>query len=242
MNLFIPAFMCLLLLILHSYVFRGKGITLFFFGSCYVIHVLKGLVDARNLDWDYLPLMNFLKLTYKGIPYGSYLFGIPIGWVFAQYISWCIAEGILRNTSRKRGSFFPTIALSILGTGLIGVCIEKVNEGMNWWQWAPDERVNFSVYFMVWALWSILFYYFFFISYIKGPNKWVLRVGAFTFLILFTFVLYRAALTFEAVTRLVLVLVLVVFSHIFLYFVDSIKLKPMLRRDMKAYEAGQSKL
>lgn len=192
MSLFLPSFICVLLLIAHSLVFRGWRVTLAFFGLCYVVKVLKCLGDSVPATRDYFPLTNFLpQLTYKGIPYGSYLFVIPIGWIFAHYIAWCIAEAILRNKPNKRNAFFPTVALSILGTGLIGICMEKVNEGIGWWRWEPHVQTNIAQYFSVWTLWSIMFYYFFFMLFLDIKRKAVNKIAAaYSFIFIGAFCLY----------------------------------------------------
>jgi len=224
MRLFLPSFICVLILILHSYYFRGWRITLLFFGSCYAIKVLKCLGDSNPVTRDYYPTMDFLGLTYHGIPYGSYLFVIPVGWLFAHYVAWCIAEATLKNKPKKHDAFFPIIALSILGTGLVGVCMESVNEALHWWRWEPHVQTNAAQYFSVWTLWSVMFYYFFFIFYIKGPRQKTLNIAAFVYVILF-FISIRVYVSFKAV--MTLVYALMIFGQIPLYFLNVPKLRPM---------------
>lgn len=227
MLLLIPSAICLLLLVVHSYVYRGWRITLTFFGWCYVIRVLKCIGDAMPGHNDYWPLMDFL--TIKGRPMGAFLFVVPIGWMFAHYISWCVAEAILRNKPKKRDALFPMAALSILGVGLIGICMEKVNEAMHWWQWASYLKPSSLLYFLVWTLWPLQFFYFFFIFYLKGPSKKALHIGAISWYI-FTLIVWGFLWQmFRFWTTLFLGVLL--FAHIFLYFANSVKLQP-LRKDI----------
>jgi len=232
MRLFLPSFICVLILILHSYIFRGKRITFVFFVSCYVMKALKCISDALPAQPDYMPTTDFLGLNVGGKPLGSYLFVIPIGWIFAHYISWCIAEAILKNNPNKRDAFFPTVVLSIFGTGLVGLCMEKVNEGILWWQWAPHAKTGATIYFLIWALWSIMFYYFFFILHIKGPKKRTLRIGAAVYIVLF--MAFLAPFPFYPQLRWAYIAFIL--AQIPLFFINSVKLQPMRKEYIEAKE------
>lgn len=230
MSLFLPSFICVVLLFIHSYVFRGKKITLFFFVSCYAMKFFKALLDSVEKPPYYYPSFNFLGLSHNGVPYGSYFFVIPIGWIFAHYIAWCIAESILRNNPKKRDALFPVAVLSIVGSGLIGVCMEKVNEGVGWWIWGPHAKTSTLAYFGIWVLWSIMFYYFFFIFYIGGPGGRKSRGYAIAYLVTFLFLLVLLAVFPPVMNWFFRFLVI---AQIPLFFVNSVKLRPMRKEMLK---------
>lgn len=222
MSLFLPSFICVVLLFVHSYVFRGKKITLFFFISCYAMKFLKALLDSLEKPPYYYPTFDFLWLSHSGVPYGSYFFVIPIGWIFAHYTAWCIAEAILQNSPKKHDALFPIAVLSIFGSGLIGVCMEKVNEGVGWWIWGPHAKTSTLSYFGIWVLWSIMFYYFFFAFYVSGSQK--SHRYAIAYIITFSFLLVMLAIFPPVVNWIFRLLVI---AQIPLFFINSVKLRPM---------------
>ncbi|MFH1537339.1 MAG: hypothetical protein ABIH66_00175 [bacterium] len=231
MRLFLPSFLCVALLFAHSYVFRGKKITFSFFGWCYLIKALKALADSNPEQRDYFPLDSVFGLTHNGIPYDTYLLVLPIGWIFAHYVSWCIAEAILRQNPKKRNAYFPIVILSIIGTTLVGLCMEYVNNGVGWWRWEAHIQQNAFQYMAVWATWSIMFFYFFFMFHIKGPDPRRLRIGAYAYIILFFASVGIYANVAPGLMQFVYVMMFI--AQVPLYFFNSVKLKPMLKEDIE---------
>lgn len=133
-----PVFVATALLVLHSWLFRGRRNTLLFWGAGYVVAFCRELA-YQNI----FPSYRFTGAQFK-------LFNVPLtipaGWLFEAYISLYLAqiimgadlasitEGEARMTPKRYGArVLPIIGLSCVVTGTIAFAIENTAVRMHWW-------------------------------------------------------------------------------------------------------------
>lgn len=134
-----PVFAATLLLIVHSWLYRGRRNTLIFWGLGYLVAFGRELI-YQNL----FPAYRFTGADFK-------LFNVPLtipaGWLFETYISLYVAQFILgadlstlsggeeRMTAKRYGErVLPVVTLACVVTGTIACAIENIAVKMHWWQ------------------------------------------------------------------------------------------------------------
>lgn len=131
-----------ILLVVHCYKTRGKFFTLKIFGGGMAIFVAKEIQNQLNQPQRYEAgeaAFNFL-----GVPWA-----VVMGWIFAIYIGWVMAEKILRKLSPKRyGSVFPTIAITSMVVFTISLAMEVTGTQMRWWIWTAERANAFRPLFL----------------------------------------------------------------------------------------------
>ncbi len=126
------------LLMLHSYILRGPRITFNFFFFTFLCAFRKErilLTFAPRCPYEYLN---------SGISIFWSVLSATIGWLFAFYIAWTLAEEILKKRFiflEKR--IFITLLLTGLIIGSISYCLESTGIALNWWRWKfTDYRLT----------------------------------------------------------------------------------------------------
>ncbi len=136
------AVIALVFLIAHCYVYRGLRITLTFFISCFLYGIFK-----ENAIYYIEGVLSHAKPPYEVINPVLLIFHAPlvvcIGWLFALYTSWSLAERILRKIELFDGKIFPTLLLGALITAAVSYCVEATGIAAGWWRWAKSD-IRFS--------------------------------------------------------------------------------------------------
>ena len=129
-----------IILFYHSCKTRGLTNAIKIFGLGIAGFVIKEIENRINEPVRYVPGED-----------AFYLFGVPIvvvmGWIFALYIGWQMAEGILDRFSPKAsGKLFPTIAVASVIVGAIALIMEVhgTNPNIDWWQWKASGMLAFE--------------------------------------------------------------------------------------------------
>ena len=130
------------LLFYHSLKLRGwNNATKIFLGGV-TIFVLKELENQFNIPIRYETSDQALR--FAGVPVI-----VVMGWIFAIYIGWQMAELILaRFFPKKSGHVFPIISLASIITFTIALTMEVHGTQIGWWNWTADEIVNFEPDFL----------------------------------------------------------------------------------------------
>lgn len=141
--LMIPSSLLLLLLFLHSWHYRGRRVTLVFFGACFAFGVLRGntiyhiitnLLGGSSLP--YLMVQPVVKIWQASIQE-------CVGWIFALYLSWCVAERILTRGGSDRVPLFRLIGMASLLMGAVAYAVEAAAAAVHWWVWTIPIRNPF---------------------------------------------------------------------------------------------------
>jgi len=140
------AVIALVFLIAHCYLYRGLRITLTFFISCFLYGIFK-----ENAIYYIEGVLSHAKPPYEVINPVLLIFHAPlvvcIGWLFALYTSWSLAEGILKKTKFFSGKLFPTLLLGGLIAASISYCVEATGIVIGWWRWTIiDTRLAGFLY------------------------------------------------------------------------------------------------
>jgi uncharacterized membrane protein YeaQ/YmgE (transglycosylase-associated protein family) len=127
------------LLVVHSWLYRGRRNTMLFWGLGYFVAFARELA-YQNLFPTYRFTGSDLRLF--GVP-----LTIPAGWLFEAYISLYLAQFILgvdhdtiaggeeRMTPHRYGErVLPVLCLGTVVTSTIAFAIESVAVPMRWWQ------------------------------------------------------------------------------------------------------------
>src|SRR5262245_48376491 len=120
-----------LLLIVHSMKTRGRRTTLAFFVSLFLFGVLRGNSVALLSDSASGPYV-FSEAIVK---IGAAELPACIGWVFALYLSWTLAEGILARRGELVSAVFPLSAFAMIAMGCFSDAVETTACGVGWWRW-----------------------------------------------------------------------------------------------------------
>ncbi|HUU26833.1 MAG TPA: tetratricopeptide repeat protein [archaeon] len=133
--LLVPSSFLLILLFLHSWHYRGRGVTLAFFISSFAFGVLRGnlihLIITRYFGGETLPylfLRPMVKIWHASVQE-------CIGWVFALYLSWSTVEWVLSRQGHDKVPLFRLIGLSAFFMGTISYAVEAAAAGVKWWVW-----------------------------------------------------------------------------------------------------------
>ena len=130
--LFLSSSCLTLLLVVHAVRARGGRTTFLFFVPAFLFGVVRG---------------NSVAVLAGGENSGPYIFSealisigraeLPacVGWVFALYLSWTLAEGVLRRRPELGGAVFPLSAFALLTMGCFSDAVETTASGVGWWRW-----------------------------------------------------------------------------------------------------------
>src|SRR5262245_10930932 len=137
--LFLSSSFLTLLLIIHSLKSRGVRTTVYFFVSAFLFGVVRGNSVA------------YLSSDERGLPYvfsdalislGKAELPACMGWVFALYLSWTLAEGVLGGRPRLGQAVFPLASFAILAMGCFSDAVETTASGVGWWRWNIINRAT----------------------------------------------------------------------------------------------------
>ncbi|HEV8376464.1 MAG TPA: tetratricopeptide repeat protein [Candidatus Polarisedimenticolia bacterium] len=130
--LFLSSSLLTLLLVIHAVKARGARAAFLFFVPALLFGVLRG---------------NSVAFLSSGEGGGPYIFSeavlsigraeLPacVGWVFALYLSWTLAEGILRSRPEVGSRVFPLASFGLLAMGCFSDAVETTASGVGWWRW-----------------------------------------------------------------------------------------------------------
>ncbi|MDO8602524.1 MAG: hypothetical protein Q7O04_01590 [Candidatus Omnitrophota bacterium] len=132
--LFISSGIALFLLIMHSYFLREKRITLNFFIFAFILAFLKEGSIRKEAIYEAYPYLKLYGFS-NDVPVFVASLIATIGWVFTFYISWCIAEKILRRIDCFKNKIFATLLMSSFVVIGVSYCIEVTAMNIQWWHW-----------------------------------------------------------------------------------------------------------
>ncbi len=185
-SLLIPATLVFILLILHCYLYRGMRLTFAFFG-CVLLHSF-----GRQVVYTFTRRLSG-SLTYFVLGTPFKIFSLPLvvymGWAITFYLSWYLAERILKKIGRFSDRIFPTIIWSMLIAGALSYCIETTAFRAGWWLWTRFDP-RFKEFLLVpysslqaWFSNTAQFLLIFFLSECSEYKKQWWRVFLYTFAI-----------------------------------------------------------
>ncbi|HEV8335625.1 MAG TPA: tetratricopeptide repeat protein [Candidatus Polarisedimenticolia bacterium] len=135
--LVVPSFLLTLLLVVHAVRVRGRRTAFFFFAAALLFGIVRG---------------NSVAALAAGENRGPYIFSeaavsigraeLPacVGWVFALYLSWCLAEAVTARAGSLAGRVFPTSSFSLIAMGCFSYAVETAASGVGWWRWNIVRR------------------------------------------------------------------------------------------------------
>ena len=133
--LMLPSSLLLVMMFLHSWRYRGRGVTIAFFGLCFGFGLLRGntilWIITTFLDGDTLPYL-FLR---PAIRLWNASMQECIGWIFALYICWSTAEWVLGRRGQEKIGLFRLIGLAGFMMGAIAYAVEAAAAAAQWWVW-----------------------------------------------------------------------------------------------------------
>lgn len=170
------SFLMLLALIFHSFVFRGRYLTLVFF----IFVLFWGSVKEF-----FGPHIQFSFNNKTGLEYLLNKALVINGWAITFYLGWSISEAILIRINKSRENIFSILLLSCSVIASIAYFIESAATSVGWWQWNARKVVLnndfFTTHFFVgtslkvvqaWAYFGFIFLFsYFFIFFISNKFK-----------------------------------------------------------------------
>jgi tetratricopeptide (TPR) repeat protein len=130
--LLLPSLLLTLLLVLHSWKVRGGKTTFLFFVSCFLFGVVRGNSVAALAAGE-----NGGPYIFSGATWSIGRAELPacVGWIFALYLSWCLAEAVVSRIPSLSGRVFPLSAFALLAMGCFSCAVETTASGVGWWRW-----------------------------------------------------------------------------------------------------------
>ncbi len=137
--LVLPSFVLTLLLVVHAVRVRGGRAALWFFVPAFLFGVVRGnsvaaLAGSEN-GGPYIFSDAVINIGRAELP-------ACVGWVFALYLSWTLAEGIVSKLPSMAGRVFPLSAFGLLAMGCFSYAVETTASGVGWWRWNIVRRTN----------------------------------------------------------------------------------------------------
>lgn len=123
--LIVPAAVVFAIIIWHSLRVHGRRTSRNFFFWCMFFCYMKEYINAHAKAPEYMG--NGLEI------FGTPMM-VPVGWVISIYLSWFLAECLLRG-SKLEGAVTPTIAVSSIVIMAISLCVECAGGNAGWWRW-----------------------------------------------------------------------------------------------------------
>ena len=133
--LFVPSVLAVAGLFWHAWRYRGRRIALTFFPAAFLFGVIRGnaihwiAVDFQDGVMPYVftnPVVQIFSASVQAV----------IGWVFAIYVSWWLAERILVRIPALRGDLMATVGLACVGMGAVAYGVEAGAAATGWWLWS----------------------------------------------------------------------------------------------------------
>ena len=130
---------CVVLMVRHSWIMRGRRVTLFFFTTCTIYAILRGhaVRYITTEQWEGAIPYFFSHPTLQ-------IFGEPVpaivGWIFTIYLSWCLAEKILERLILPQTHLFALVCFAFLSTASISYVVEAAAHSARWWSWALSMK------------------------------------------------------------------------------------------------------
>jgi Flp pilus assembly protein TadD len=130
--LFVSSSFLTLLLIVHSVKARGWKTTLYFFLASFLFGVVRGnsvaLVGSGENSGPYIFSEAIIRIGWAELP-------ACVGWVFALYLSWTLAEGVLARRPDLLRAVLPLSAFAISAMACFSDAVETTASGVGWWRW-----------------------------------------------------------------------------------------------------------
>ena len=129
----VPSTAILLLMILHSFFKRGKRLTLTFFLSAFIFGIVRGnlVYFVTNGNMPYIFFNPMLRI-------GGADLMMVIGFTYALYFSWNLAESLTNKHKSLKRKVFPTLAISCLFMEFTSFSLELTADKVGWWHWAES--------------------------------------------------------------------------------------------------------
>ncbi|MCI0409810.1 MAG: tetratricopeptide repeat protein [Acidobacteria bacterium] len=128
-----------LLLIVHSVKLRGVKTSLYFFLSAFLFGVLRGnsvvYLSSEGNSGPYIFSDALIHVGKAELP-------ACVGWVFALYLSWTLAEGVLRGRPGLGKAVFPLSSFAMIAMGCFSDAVETTASGVGWWRWNIINRAT----------------------------------------------------------------------------------------------------
>ncbi len=133
--LFVPSALAVAGLIWHAWRFRGPKIALSFFPAALLFGIIRGnivhwvTVEAQGGVMPYVfthPVIQIFSASLQAV----------IGWVFAIYISWWLAERVLERVPSLKDDLMATVGMACVGMAAISYCVEAGAAAAGWWIWS----------------------------------------------------------------------------------------------------------
>jgi tetratricopeptide (TPR) repeat protein len=133
--LMIPSSLLLVMMILHSWRYRGRGVTVAFFGLCFGFGLLRG----NTIFWTITTFLGGDTLPYLFLRPAIRLWNASlqecIGWIFALYLCWSTAEWVLGRRGQEKIGLYRLIGLTGFMMGAIAYAVEAAAASAQWWVW-----------------------------------------------------------------------------------------------------------
>ena len=130
--LFLSSSFLTALLVIHAVKARGARTAWLFFLPAFLFGVLRGnsvaLLSSNEAGGPYIFSEAVLSIGQAELP-------ACIGWVFALYLSWTLAEGVLKKRPDAGSRVFPLASFGLLAMGCFSDAVETTASGVGWWRW-----------------------------------------------------------------------------------------------------------
>lgn len=133
--LFVPSAVAIAVLVWHAWSHRGRRIALSFFISAFLFGVLRGnvihwiTVESQGGVMPYVftqPVVQIFSASLQAV----------IGWIFALYVSWWLAERVLDRIPALKGDLMATVGMACVGMAAVGYGVEGGAAAAGWWLWS----------------------------------------------------------------------------------------------------------
>ena len=140
--LFVPSAVAIALLLWHAWSHRGRRIALSFFISAFLFGVVRGnvihwiTVESQEGVMPYVftqPVVQIFSASLQAV----------IGWIFALYVSWWLAERVLARIPALKGDLMATVGMTCVGMAAVGYGVEGGAAATGWWLWSIPTHNRF---------------------------------------------------------------------------------------------------
>ena len=142
--LFVPSAVAIATLMWHAWSYRGRRIALSFFISAFLFGVVRGnvihwiTVESQGGVMPYVftqPVVQIFSASLQAV----------IGWIFALYVSWWLAERVLARIPALKGDLMATVGMACVGMAAVGYGVEGGAAAAGWWLWSIPTYNRFFV-------------------------------------------------------------------------------------------------
>ena len=140
--LFVPSTLAVAGLVWHAWRCRGRRVALTFFPAAFLFGAIRGnvihwiAVDAQKGVMPYL-VANPVAQVFSGS------LQVVVGWMFALYVSWWLAERAMERIPALRGDLTATVGLACVGMAALAYATEAGAYAAGWWLWSIPTRNRF---------------------------------------------------------------------------------------------------